>query len=393
MITTPSPMSPAQVLRGRDRISVAMVTPRFHPFVGGVETHVHEVATRLAARGFEVTVLTADLSRRLPVREDLAGLRVLRFSATPWLGDLTWAPGIHRALVQGDWNLVHIQCVHTLVPALAMSGARRAGLPCVVSFHTGGHTSGLRRAFRPLQWRFQRPLLARAAALVAVSEFEAGLFQEALGLGPEHFAVISNGFDLPPADPDGHWSELRPPPRRPLILSVGRLERYKGHHRAIAAMPAVLRVHPDAELRVVGTGPYEQRLRRLVEATGLASHVRFVSFPPERRAELGRLVASADLVTLLSEYEANPVAVMEAVGLGRRVLVASTSGLRELAQQGLASEVSLQAPDWEIGELMAGLVRRPGPAVAPQLPTWDDCADRLAGVYREVLRRQETGSL
>ncbi|MBO0686159.1 MAG: glycosyltransferase family 1 protein, partial [Candidatus Dormibacteraeota bacterium] len=88
------------------------------------------------------------------------------------------------------------------------------------------------------------------------------------------------------------------------------------------------------------------------------------------------------------EYEANPVAVMEAAGLGRRVLVASTSGLRELAQRGLASEVSLETPDWEIGDLISGLLRRPGPATAPQLPTWDDCADRVAAVYGEVIRRE-----
>ena len=388
MTTAPSPVSAARC--PGDRVSVAMVTPRFHPFVGGVETHVHEVATRLSARGFEVTVLTADLSRSLPTREELAGLRVLRFAATPWLGDLTWAPGIHRALAGGGWDLVHVQCVHTLVPALAMSAARRAGRPSVVSFHSGGHTSGLRSALRPLQWRIQRPLLARAAALVAVSEFEAGLFQDALGLGPERFAVIPNGFDLPAAAPNGRGWDVVPRGGRPLILSVGRLERYKGHHRAIAALPAVLRVHPEAELLIVGTGPYEQRLRRLAEAIGVPSRVRFVSFPPERRGDLGRLVAGADLVTLLSEYEANPVAVMEAVGLGRRVLVASSSGLRELAERGLASQVSLEAPDHAIGELMAGLLRRPGPAEAPQLPTWDDCADRLAAVYANVLHRERS---
>ncbi|MBO0684344.1 MAG: glycosyltransferase family 4 protein [Candidatus Dormibacteraeota bacterium] len=387
-MATPIPVSPARARRRGDQISVAMVTPRFHPAVGGVETHVQEVATRLAARGFQVTVVTADSSRGLPARAEIDGLHVMRFPASSRLGDLTWAPGIRRAVAGGGWDLVHIQCVHTLVPVLAMSGARRAGLPCVVTFHTGGHTSGLRSALRPLQWRLQRPLLAEAAALVAVSEFEAGLFQKALGLGPERFSVIPNGFDLPAASLDGHRGAAGPGQGRPLIISIGRLERYKGHHRAIAALPAVLRVHPEAELRIVGTGPYQQRLRQTADAVGVASHVRFVSFPPERRAELGRLVASADLVTLLSEYEANPVAVMEAVGLGRRVLVASTSGLRELAQRGLADEVPLKAPDWKIGEVMAGLLCRPEPATAPQLPSWDECADRLAAVYREVLHRE-----
>jgi len=42
-----------------------------------------------------------------------------------------------------------------------------------------------------------------------------------------------------------------------LIVSGGRLERYKGHHRAIAALPELIRRVPDARLYVVGTGPYE----------------------------------------------------------------------------------------------------------------------------------------
>src|SRR5439155_19847163 len=66
-------------------LRVAMVTPRYHPVTGGVETHVHEVATRLAARGVEVTVLTADSSGRLPACERLDGVLVRRRRAWPWL--------------------------------------------------------------------------------------------------------------------------------------------------------------------------------------------------------------------------------------------------------------------------------------------------------------------
>ena len=46
--------SPAGNLR------VAMVTARALPFMGGIETHVHEVSKRLAASGVQVTVLTTD---------------------------------------------------------------------------------------------------------------------------------------------------------------------------------------------------------------------------------------------------------------------------------------------------------------------------------------------
>ena len=50
-------------------LRVAMVTSRYSPHQGGVETHVNEVARRMAARGLDVTVLTTDLQGELPPLE------------------------------------------------------------------------------------------------------------------------------------------------------------------------------------------------------------------------------------------------------------------------------------------------------------------------------------
>ena len=95
-------------------------------------------------------------------------------------------------------------------------------------------------------------------------------------------------------------------------------------------------------------------------------------------------MAGASAVALLSEYEANPVAVMEALSLGRRVLVADTSGLSEIARAGMARAVAIDASSEEIGSALVELLRSPEPANL-RLPTWDESAARLADVYREVL--------
>ena len=117
----------------------------------------------------------------------------------------------------------------------------------------------------------------------------------------------------------------------PVILSVGRLERYKGHHRVIEAFPLVLRSIPGARLRIVGVGTYEDELRRRAAATGLNGKIEIGAIDPVDREGMARAVAGASAVALISEYEANPLAVMEALALERRVLVADTSGLSEIA--------------------------------------------------------------
>lgn len=367
-----------------DKLRVLFVTPRYWPYVGGVETHTAEVARRLAAAGHEVTVLTTDPGGALPPVERVAGVRIERARAWPAGGDYYFAPGVYRRIARGGrrWDLVHCQGYHTLVPPLAMLAARRAGLPYLVSFHSGGHSSRLRTAIRDAQRAALRPLLARAAHLVAVSAFEAAFFRARLRLPAERFAVIPNGAHLPeaaPAPADGAGGTL--------LLSVGRLERYKGHQRAIAALPHLLEHRPDARLRIVGTGPYEGELRRFAAALGLASRVEIAGVDGADRAGMARLLSCAALVLLLSDYEAHPIAVMEALALGRPVLVAHTSGLIELADRGLVRSVPPASAPAAVATTILANLRDPLVPVGVRLPTWEDCVAALVALYRTVGRR------
>lgn len=359
---------------------VAMVTARYRPHQGGIETHVHEVGRRISSRA-DVTVLTTDPEGMLPSEEHLDGVVVRRFPARPRDRDYYWAPSLMAAIRDGRYDLVHVQGVHTLLAPMALRAARLAGSPAVLTFHTGGSSSRLRESVRTMQWRLERTALRSARLLIAVCEYEIEQFSRSTGLSPDRFALIRNGADplsIGELDPGLIGS--------PLICSVGRLERYKGHHRAIGAMPELLRIAPAARLVIVGSGPYEAELRATVERLGVHDAVCFRSFGPTERAGLGALVKSSDLVVLLSEYEAHPVAVMEAVALGREVLVANTSGLTELGRMGLAHLFDLGGSPRSLAETMLMTSRcgcwRSGP---PVLPSWDDCAEDLYVAYETVL--------
>jgi glycosyltransferase involved in cell wall biosynthesis len=219
-----------------------------------------------------------------------------------------------------------------------------------------------------------------------VSEFERGHFAARLRLSPDRFEVIPNGSDLPFAPPAPQEAEPGP-----LILSVGRLERYKGHHRAIAALPPLLEREPCARLRIVGSGPYESQLRRLAERLGVSGHVEIGEVPPGDRRGMARVLSRASLVVLLSEYESQGIAALEALALGRPVLVAETSALRELDRYDLARTVPLRVAP---GDLARTMLRQMGaapgtPGVA--MPSWDECADRILAVYRSVARPRDAG--
>lgn len=356
-----------------------MAAARYLPLMGGIETHIHEVGTRLAQRGWEVTVLTSHLPTDVPSEEERDGLHIIRLPIRAFArSDFYFVPAIARRIAAGGWDLVHVQGCHTFVPPLAMLGARRGGLPYVLTFHTGGHSQSWRNRLRALQWWTLRPLFAGARKLIGVSRFEATFFQRLLRLPANRFTVIPNGGRLPP------------PPSQPpfpddgvIVASVGRLERYKGHHRLIAALPALLRREPTARLWIVGAGPYEAALRHQAERLGVGDRVRIFAVPPGDRAAMSAVYARADVVALLSDYEAHPVAVIEALALRRPVVVARTSGLAELADDGLAVAIDPDsAPDSIAATLLAQVGATPPPIEAP---TWDQCVQQLEVVYFEVL--------
>jgi glycosyltransferase involved in cell wall biosynthesis len=170
-----------------------------------------------------------------------------------------------------------------------------------------------------------------------------------------------------------------------LIVSVGRLERYKGHQRLITALPSIRQQRPDARLLILGTGPYEGDLRLLARLEGVAEAVEIRSLPAHDRQEMARTLAGAALVALLSEYEAHPIAVLEALSIQRPVLVANTSGLRELGQQGLVRTVELNSTPQEIARAALHQIDESLVPAITALPTWDECASQLIQLYEEAV--------
>ena len=358
---------------------VLIVTPRYAPHVGGLETHVRETAKRLAA-AVDISILTTNPTTGYVPHTQVDGITVREVRAYPETRDWLLAPGVWGACATADVDLIHFQSVATAVPPLGMLAALRGGRPYMLTFHSGGAVSSLRQRLRSTQWQALRPLLKKARALVAVSETEKAFFCDVLGLPTSRIEVIQNGSEIP--RPDGASAYIRPGDA-PVVVSVGRLEKYKGHHRLIEAMPHLRALAPRARLVIVGGGPYRDTLLRRSADLGVADAVDIIAFDGTQRQELANLLGGADVAALLSDYEAHPVAVMEALYIGVPVLTARTSGFLDLAEAGLVTAIDPAAsPDEVAGALLrlAGTVRAP-----TELRSWDDCAKDLLRVYQDVV--------
>ena len=159
----------------------------------------------------------------------------------------------------------------------------------------------------------------------------------------------------------------------------------------ITALPKIREQRQDARLLILGAGPYASSLRKLAHKAGVAEHVEIRAIPAGDRQAMAETLFQASLVTLMSEYEAHPVAVMEALSLQRPVLGIHTAGQRELAEQGLIRTIPLNSPPEVVAAAALEQIERP---LIPQhlvLPTWEECAEKLLAVYERFSTKSQPG--
>ena len=360
-------------------VRVLMVTPRYLPDMGGVERHVDEVSRRLHASGCEVTVLCTDPTGSRSKAEQRNGVVIRRVRAWPSRRDYYLAPGLWRAMRREAWDVVHVQSYHTFVAPLAMFRALVLGIPYVLTFHGGGHSSRMRNSLRPLQRRLLGPLVRRASRLVAIARFEVPLYSREFGVDENKFVLIPNGIEI-----DTSKQRTSVESNGVIIASVGRLERYKGHHRVLAALPDVLRLRPDVSLWIVGAGPEEGALHRQAEQLGVVDRVVVRSVPSDDPSAMLALLRATSVVVSLSEFETQPLAALEALSAGCSLLVADTSGLKELADTGVARAIPLDSTPHQVADAIVTALGAERASVKLDVTTWDECAAGLLALYQDI---------
>jgi glycosyltransferase involved in cell wall biosynthesis len=349
------------------------------PHVGGVEIHVRQIADHLAAGGDEVEVITLDAVRHTTLDDRDGPVRVRRFRS--WevnagvrsLGRLArylWAHG-------RDYDVIHAHNYQSLLPLAALI-ATPPRLVITPHYH-GTSPSRLRKAL----YRAYRPVgslvVGRADRVICVSEAEKRLLAADLGVPPDLLTVIPNGVDtlsLRRAEPF--------PVTVPVVLALGRLERYKRVDRALEAMTKMTR---PAQLVVVGDGPARIHLERQAADLGLRGDaVRFLGRLDDH--DVQRWLATARVVVSLSEIEAFGLTVLEGLSTGSRVVASDIPAYREVAESLPDASICLLPATADADQLAANLDAaladpRPLPPVA--VVDWSEVARRTRQVYVEVL--------
>ena len=163
----------------------------------------------------------------------------------------------------------------------------------------------------------------------------------ARGISASHVTVIPNAVDVEtfqmaqPADPalQEKWGLKG----RTVIGFIGSFYAYEGLDLLVAALPDVIKVHPNACLLLVGGGPQEAALKAQVQSLGLTQHVIFTGRVPH--AEVNRYYDLIDMLAYprhsmrLTEL-VTPLKPLEAMAQGHLFVASDVGGHKELIEHG-----------------------------------------------------------
>ncbi|MET7641425.1 glycosyltransferase family 4 protein [Streptomyces sp. NPDC005438] len=296
-----------------------------HPSTGGVARVVTDLV-RAQTRAGVHAVVACPAEGELPTTAREAGARVV-----PWATRREPGPGMPREALEAsrlvDRWLPHLAHLHGVRAGLAGRLAVRGRLPTVYqphgwSFDTApGLTSALTLGWERFATRW-------ADRVLCVSEGERlhGRSQQVRGC----WTVIRNGVDLGRFRyaEDGDRAEARArlrrhhgiDPRAPLAVCVGRLCPQKGQDLLLEAWSTVRTRLPEAYLALVGDGPDRDALHG-------ARPSRVALVPHTDEPELW--YTAADLVVSASRWEGMALVPLEAMAVGRPVLLTDVAGARE----------------------------------------------------------------
>ncbi|MCC7369823.1 MAG: glycosyltransferase family 4 protein [Chloroflexi bacterium] len=409
--TTPAPHPPPTWERSliTRPLHVLIASGTFHPESGGPPTYLLRLGRELMARGHRLTVVTygdepADPPRRYPYPVYRVPRGLPTAAKLALFAREVWRHGRRADLLfVNDYGLpaavanlaLGKPLVMKIVGDFAWEYAVRHGL--VSPDEPFDRFQAARYGPKVEALRRMQAGYVRAADRVIVPSSFVKWYVEGWGADPARVRVVQNAVDNPTAGLAGDRATIRAGldvgPDERVVLVVARLTVWKGVDTVMAALGQLGGdLGRRARLVVVGDGPDRARLEGLASALPPGT-VRLLGELPH--AEVGRWMAAADALALLSGYEGLSHVLLEAMAAGLPVLVSDVGGNRALVtdqHDGLAVPYGdVAATTSALCELLsdgatAQTIRRNALAGAAER-TVSRMVDRTLGVFLEALDR------
>jgi glycosyltransferase involved in cell wall biosynthesis len=141
-----------------------------------------------------------------------------------------------------------------------------------------------------------------------------------------------------------------------LFVCVARFAAQKNHALLVSAFAKGPAADPKAHLVLAGQGVLRAQLQEQVNELGLTNRVHFLGL----RTDIPDVLGAADIFALSSDYEGNPLSVIEAMAAGLPIVSTAVGGVPELLQNGKEGFIVQPGRADELSEAMMTLLRNRG---------------------------------
>jgi len=378
-----------------------MISPYFHPVIGGIETYVLELSRELINKGHEVFVFTSNKTMSgkydlFPEYEEKEGIKISRFKVFPITRGVESWFGFIRKLLKINPDIVHGHKIGFSINDLCAYTCRMKKIPSVATTHGVPYISRVHK--EPfLRDIYLKTVPRRAVRLfnqiMAISAVELPWLRRS-GVPQDRIHIVSGGVssqifkaEFDPEEFRGKYGiESR------TVLYLGRLSDKKGIDHLIRATPILLKDFPD--LKVVIAGPdcgMMWKLERLAHELRVEKNIIFTGPLPEK--DKYAAIASSEALVLPSSFEAQGLVLMEAQALGTPVIATRQGGVPYfiknyengiLIDYGRPLQIAEALKKVLNDEKLAHRLGETGKSIAKEY-TWDRITEKILSIYEDAL--------
>ena len=376
-------------------MKVLLVLTYYHPHVSGLTIYVKRLATALAQRGHQVTVLTSRYDPGFPAEEVIDGVRVIRAPVLlriskgvimPTFPLIAW-----RLIREHDVLSVHLPQFEASLLALL---GRLANRPVVLTYHCDLQL--------PQGW-FNRIV----DKVVFVSNYFAGRLAQAAVAYTQDFAehshFLSRFLDkvrvIPPPvimpEPDTEAVEAFKSTHdlagRSVVGMAARLATEKGVEVIIEAMPPLLEAFPRLKVLfagqyqdVMGEEAYYRRLMPLIERLG-PEHWEFLGLLNQQQMPAFFAACDVLVVPSLNSTESFGLVQVEAMLCGTPSIASNLPGVRQPPLMTGMGQVTPIGDPAALAEAITRVIQQPGDYLKPRSIIANTFSlDRTVSGYEEL---------
>jgi glycosyltransferase involved in cell wall biosynthesis len=183
--------------------------------------------------------------------------------------------------------------------------------------------------------------------------------------------------------------ELKIPAGCKVIGTIGRLHPQKGLEFLLRAAPAINARFPEALFLIVGDGPLRASLAKLASELDLSGKTIFAGY----REDVRKLLGVIDIKVIPSLWEGTPIALLEAMALGKSIVATAVDGMKEVLEHGRTALLVHPGEPAAIAEAVCllledeALASTIGANALQESRKYDAiaAADKLQDLYRKIL--------